>query len=86
MEFFREWKVKNEIKRNAMRMAEEHYKKDVQKRKLEMSDLSFPIIQDLMQAAHFAGKVTLKFRDGTEMVIEPKPERQQLDEIARSLF
>ena len=85
MGFFQEWKVKNEIKRNAMRMAEEHYKKDVQKRRLEMSDLSMPIIQDLMQAAHFAGKVTIKMRDA-EIIIEPKPERQQLDEFTRGIF
>ena len=62
-------------------MAEQQYHKDVAFRTLQNSDLHYAIIQDLMQAAKLTGLVTIKLKDGTEIKIESKPEREQLNEL-----
>jgi hypothetical protein len=80
-----EKKIKRQIIANAMKMAEDAYKKDVMFRTLQASDLHYAIIQDLMKAAALTGKVTIKLKDGTEIVIENKEAREQLNE-ATQLF
>jgi len=72
MSFFEERKIKKQIKDNALRMAEESYKKDLMFRTLQSSDLHYAIIQDLMKAAQLTGLVTIKLKDGTEIKIENK--------------
>jgi hypothetical protein len=65
-----EKKIKKQIIANALRMAEESYKKDVMFRTLQANDLHYAIIQDLMKAAQLTGLVTIKLKDGTEIKIE----------------
>lgn len=67
-----ERKIKKQIFANAMKMAEDAYKKDVMFRTLQASDLHYAIIQDLMKAAQLTGLVTIKLKDGTEIKIENK--------------
>lgn len=75
-----ERKIKKAIIANAMKMADDAYKKDVMFRTLQASDLHYAIIQDLMKAANLTGKVTIELKDGTKIVIENKEARQQLNE------
>jgi hypothetical protein len=69
-----EKKIKKQIIANALRMAEDSYKKDVMFRTLQASDLHYAIIQDLMKAAQLTGLVTIKIKDGTEIKIENRQE------------
>jgi hypothetical protein len=86
MWFTKEARIRAEIRRNALKLAEEQYRKDVAFRSLQSGDLHYAIIQDLMNAAKLTGLVTIKLKDGTEIKIESKPERQQLNEHIGGLF
>ncbi len=81
-----EAKIKREIRRNALKLAEEQYHKDIAFRALKSSDLHYAIIQDLMHAAKFTGLVTIEFKDGTKMRIEDKGDRERLKEGVEGLF
>jgi hypothetical protein len=76
-----ERKIKKAIIANALKMADDAYKKDVMFRTLQASDLHYAIIQDLMKAANLTGKVTIELKDGTKIVIENKEAREQLNEL-----
>jgi hypothetical protein len=82
----KEYKIRAEIKRNALKLAEEQYRKDVAFRSLQSTDLHYAIIQDLMQAARLTGRVTIKLADGTEIKIESKDDRDDLNDKSRELF
>lgn len=65
-----EKKIKREILKRAMAIAEEHYRKDVMFKSLQASDFHYAILFDLMKAAQLTGKVTVEMKDGTKIVIE----------------
>ncbi len=81
-----EAKIKREIRRNALKLAEEQYRKDVAFRSLRSSDLHYAIIQDIMQAAKFTGLVLIELKDGTKIRIEDKGDRERLKEGVEGLF
>lgn len=72
--------IKKEIMDRAIIIAEEAYKKEVMFKTLTGSDMHYAIIYDLMKAAQLTGKVTLKFKDGTDIVIENTNPRDELNE------
>jgi len=73
-------KIKAEIYRKALAMAEDAYKKEVMFRTLQASDLHYAIIQDLMKAAQLTGLVTITLKDGSVIKIENKEDaRAQLN-------
>jgi len=65
-----EEKIKEGIVKRALELAEQTYKKDVMFRTLQESDFTHAIMQDLMKSARLTGRVTIKFVNGTEVVIE----------------
>lgn len=64
-----ESKIKKEIFKRAMQIAEETYRKDVMFKSLETSDLHYAILYDLIKAAQFTGSVTVTLKDGTRIDI-----------------
>lgn len=81
-----EQKVKKEIMARAMKIAEEAYHKEIMFKTLQASDLHYAILYDLMKASHMTGRVVVKMKDGTEILIESAKERDQLNALAPSLF
>ena len=81
-----EEQIKQNIIDRAMAMAEETYKKDVMFRSLQASDLHYAIIEDLMKAAKLTGVVVIKLKDGTEIKIESKEDREHLNRLDGQLF
>ena len=83
MFFTPEAKIRKEIERRAYEqakvLASEAYAKDVAFRSLQASDLHYAIIQDLIQAAKLTGRVTVKLKDGSEIIIESKGDREILN-------
>jgi hypothetical protein len=79
-----EEKIRREIRRKAFAhakaTADEAYAKDVAFRALQASDLHYAIIQDMITAAKLAGSVTIKLRDGAEIRIDSRSDRDQLNE------
>jgi hypothetical protein len=76
-----EKKIKAEIYKKAMAMAEDAYQKEIMFKSLQASDLHYAIIQDLMKAAQLTGLVTITLKDGSVIKIENKGEaRQQLND------
>lgn len=81
-----EEKIKDGIVKRALDLAEQTYKKDVMFRTLQESDFTHAIMQDLMKAAKLTGRVTIKFVNGTEVVIEnldryPDNPREELEKL-----
>ena len=66
--------IKAEIDARAQKIAEEAYTKEVMFQHLQEQKLTYAIFWDLMQAANFAGKVTITLADGSKIEIEGKPE------------
>jgi hypothetical protein len=83
---FDEMKIKARIRKQAMQMAEESYKKDVMFRTLQASDLHYAIIQDLMKAAQLTGLVTITLKDGTTIKIENKEDARAELNRSEQLF
>ncbi len=82
----KEQAIKKEIMSRAEKLATEMYEKEVMFQTLKASDLNYTIIQDLIKAAKLTGKVTIKLKDGTEIVIEGASERDELNSLAQNLF
>jgi len=81
-----EEKIKEGIVKRALELAEQTYKKDVMFRTLQESDFTHAIMQDLMKGAKLTGRVTIKFVNGTEVVIEnldryPDNPREELEKL-----
>lgn len=81
-----EEKIKEGIVKRALELAEQTYKKDVMFRTLQESDFTHAIMQDLMKSARLTGRVTIKFTNGTEVVIEnldryPDNPREELEKL-----
>ena len=81
-----EEKIKEGIVKRALDLAEQTYKKDVMFRTLQESDFTHAIMQDLMKSARLTGRVTIKFVNGTEVVIEnldryPDNPREELEKL-----
>ena len=81
-----EEKIKEGIVKRALELAEQTYKKDVMFRTLQESDFTHAIMQDLMKSARLTGRVTIKFVNGTEVVIEnldryPDNPREELEKL-----
>ena len=84
-----EEKIKKAIVDRALEVAEQTYKKDVMFRTLQESDFTYAIMNDLMKAAKLTGKVTVKFINGTEVVIEntelyQSSPREELDKLYKN--
>lgn len=84
-----EEKIRQGIFDRAMQMAEQTYKKDVMFRTLQESDFTYAIMTDMMKAAKLTGRVTIKFINGTEAVIEnadryPDDPRKALEDLYAS--
>ena len=84
-----EEKIKKAIVDRALEVAEQTYKKDVMFRTLQESDFTYAIMNDLMKAAKLTGKVTVKFVNGTEVVIEntelyQSSPREELDKLYKN--
>jgi hypothetical protein len=87
--FFRkteEQRLKEQIFKRAQEMAQQTFEKEIAFKSLQASDLNYTIIQDLIKAARLTGLVTIKFKDGTEVKIESKDDRTQLNQISENLF
>jgi len=70
---FEKWKeqrkIRKEVYKNAIKLADETYKKEIEYRKLTTLDLNYGIIQDLIKSAKFVGKITINLKDGTSIDI-----------------
>lgn len=81
-----ERQIKRDIMKRAEQIATEAYEKEVMFKSLSASDLHYAIISDMIQAANLTGKVVIKMKDGTEIVIEGNKEREELNRLKENLF
>lgn len=84
--FRNEKQIKKDIMKRAIAMATDAYEKDVLFKSLQASDLHYAIIEDMIKAANMTGKVTIKLKDGSEIVIEGKDDREELNQLKDSLY
>lgn len=64
-----EAKIKREIMKRAIKIAEDTYRKEVMFNSLQANDLHYAIIFDLIKTAQYTGSVSITLKDGTKIEI-----------------